>query len=90
MKSEENKMTLLEIISATCKGKQDWIDDVLRRGEINFGCNPNWTYPNMFSAYKVKDSSENRQIGRCIWSYSYLASDGETSIRVKYETDSSD
>lgn len=90
MKNEENKMTIKQIINARCNGDKQWIEAIEKKGEIGFGCNPNWLYPNMLHSYMVKGSQESQQTGRCISRTTFTAFDGETTIRVSYESDSSD
>lgn len=86
----EKQMTIKELISARYNGNQECIDAVMKRGEIDFGCNPDWTFPRLFKVYKVKGSDVSTQIGRCISRETYTAFDGETTLRVSYESDSSD
>lgn len=91
MKNQEKKMTIREIVLAVFDGDQAKADAVLKSGEINFGYNPNWRYPNMLSfSYKVKDSYECKCVGRCISETTFLAYDGCDRIRVSYKCDSSD
>lgn len=90
MKNDKSKMTIKEILTAFFNGNTENAEKVIEQGSIDFGCNPNWKYPNMIWAYRIPESVISKTLGRCISRTSYSATDGETAISVSYESDSSD